>query len=210
MDQDTLNSFFYAFSTIAQVIAAFLALSGVFLVLIIQQKKKKILYHAGKIRIKAESLFNELNEKERIPHTEIRTDIIYLKEFIENESLPGVFQQLNRLEHNELLHMRMKIKLKEDVKNFEDNHLAWVMAFAQLKHDRNHFENSIKYTKKAFILGFISIVLSLIVIPLVPEIADKNHLNLIVLFSIILACTSMIYLLKVIFLLFRIELKLVP
>jgi hypothetical protein len=173
MKTEIATSFYYAFSTIAQVLAAFLALSGVFLILILQQKKKLIVNQAEKIRLKTLDILKDFKNDINIPDSdEIKKTLARLEEYINNESVPFILKELDLVEKHDGLAKMMNTLAEGKFESFEKYQLFWVLKFAQINRDKRHRNKALKSTKKSFIAGFLSIVLSISFLPQIPLVSN--------------------------------------
>lgn len=210
MKLEIATSFYYAFSTIAQVLAAFLALSGVFLVLILQQKKKSIVFQAEAIRQKAMYVITVFKKEINIfDSIEVVKVLDRLGEYINYESIPFIFLELDLIEKDDDIARMMNTLTEKRIEDFEKYQLFWVLKFAQINRDKRHRNKALKITKNSFITGFLSIVLSIIFLSQV-HLMSEFLVYLGLSFVFILFLYSIISILYVVNLSINVEFKTTP
>lgn len=181
MTTDPTN-YYYAFSTIAQTLAAFLSLSAIFILSFMEYLKKNILYHA-------KGIVSSVPTK-----ATINIDIVKCIEKINSKNTLG---EINRLDVliDELIEIG---KIIPDLwPNVEKN--------KELIDRQSYISNKIKQRKlvqKQFIisltLGFLAILQSMIIIPLVPY-CQNNLLIFVTVILLLFSTISMVYLFRVVF-----------
>jgi len=90
---DPATSMYYTFSTIAQVLAAFLALSGVFVIFKIQYFKKAMLFQANEFF----QIIVSVNNKKGFVLGSNAKKVDPLRSMIESESIKGIHKEMHNL-----------------------------------------------------------------------------------------------------------------
>lgn len=172
-----LTNYYYAFSTIAQALAASLALSTIFILSYMDYFKKSILFHAKEITssipIQAITRNDITKNIQKINSKNTLGEINGIVEII-NELLEIGNKNQDLLNNIELINHKLFIEDKLEQRN-------WV---------KTRFKISLT-------LGFIAILLSMIIIPLVPY-CPKILLFLMIVFLLLFSSISMFYLFKII------------
>ncbi len=170
------TSMYYTFSTISQVLAAFIALSGVFLIFKIQEFKKMQIVHA-----KYFYDFIDIDSDNDIRDFVIRS----LKRAIESEKLNEIFQIIDMIlsDKNHPIIEPEKLKLCYLIKEIEDAKIRLL-----------------KLAKISMISGVATIIISLTTLSLVHWIKNYSSISaLLLIIALIGAFTSIIYMIKSIF-----------
>lgn len=147
------NSLYYTFSTIAQVLSAFIALSGVFVIFKMQELKKMqfqqiklFIYHAS-----------YADKSGIIRHRGCSQIACNLDTLHKSECLGGMEKEMNNILHDE------SILKSEELKSL----LEQKEAYDNINTIRLHL---LRCTKVSIISGLLTIFFSLLILPLVPKI----------------------------------------
>lgn len=155
------DSLFYTFSAISQVLAAFIALSGVFVIFKIQELKKTMF-------LQVQYFYNYLNGVNGMfisSFHDCPSIAIALKTLHKSECLGGMLEEMDKILNDEHVKIASELKSLTKMRNI----------FVSIDQDRKHLLIS---TKISIISGTLTIFLSLIVLPLVPLINIKTSLLL--------------------------------
>jgi hypothetical protein len=147
------NSLYYTFSTISQVLAAFIALSGVFVIFKIQELKKMMF-------LQVQYFYNYLNGVKGIligSFHDCPTIAVELKTLHKSECIGGMLEEMDKILENE--HVKVAFELKS-LKRMRD-------VFQHIDKRRRQL---ILLTKASIVSGILTIFLSIVVLTLVPNI----------------------------------------
>lgn len=143
------ESLYYTFSTIPQVLAAFLALSGVFLLFKLQELKKIQLYQAERLRTTLDYYFGIGNKTSY----GVSLDDTKLQSLITSEQTGGIA--------DELKHLLAQIE-DDNLKVYRDSLVNNQWSFLIVDKLKGTLLNN---TKKSLISGMIGISFSLVILP---------------------------------------------
>ncbi len=147
------NSLYYTFSAIAQVLAAFIALSGVFVIFKIQELRK-IMF------LQVQYFYNYLNGVKGMfigSFHDCPTIAVDLKTLHRSECLGGMLEEMDKILVNEHVKIAPELKSLTRMRN----------VFVSIDRRRKML---LKYTKVSIISGVLTIFFSLMILPFVPEI----------------------------------------
>lgn len=148
------NSLYYTFSTIPQILSAFIALSGVFLIFKIQELKKTQF-------LQVQHFYNYLNGVKGMfigSFHDCPTIAVDLKVLHKSECLGGMLEEMDSI--------------------LNDSNVKTAPEFKSLSKMRNVFYNIdkkrkqlINFAKISIISGIITIFISIAILPVVPKIS---------------------------------------
>jgi hypothetical protein len=173
---DITNALYYTLSTIAQVLAGFIALSGVFVIFKLQELKKMQF-------LQVQYFYNYLNAVSGLTigsFHDCPTIAVTLKTLHKSECIGGMKEEMEKIINDPNVQKGYELRSLVSMKNIFSN-----IDLVRL--------SILQKTKISIISGLFTILFSLVILPFVPwiELCSSIYIYLIVFIGLTLSMTTM-------------------